>query len=119
MHVLICDIKPEKGLIELFVLAEGRQITAVWMPKKYPDRARLVLGHEAGEVGRIRAENRGEPSFCEFGAHRLSPWAYPSAVRFASTRASGNGRSDCTGREGTGLEHAHRGQPARGAKRGS
>jgi hypothetical protein len=41
MHVVICNIKPEKGLIELFVIAEGRQITAVWMPKKYPDRARI------------------------------------------------------------------------------
>ena len=41
MHVVICDVKPEKGLMELFVLADGRQILACWLPNKFPDRVRL------------------------------------------------------------------------------
>jgi len=41
VYVIVCSIKPQKGLIELFVITEDRQITAVWMPKKYPKRARI------------------------------------------------------------------------------
>ncbi len=41
MYVIVCSIKPEKGLIELFVITEDRQITAVWMPRKYAKRARI------------------------------------------------------------------------------
>ena len=41
MYVVVCSIKPQKGLIELFVITEDRQITAVWMPRKYAKRARI------------------------------------------------------------------------------
>lgn len=41
MFVVLCAIKPEKGLVELFVIANDRQMTAVWQPRKYPKRARI------------------------------------------------------------------------------
>ena len=41
MYVVVCSIKPERGVIELFVITEDRQITAVWQPRKYAKRCRI------------------------------------------------------------------------------
>ena len=41
MYLFICSIDPKVGLIELFVVGNEHQITACWMPKRYPDRARI------------------------------------------------------------------------------
>ena len=41
MYVIVCSIKPERGIIELFVIDGERQMTAVWQPRKYPKRCRI------------------------------------------------------------------------------
>ena len=41
MYVILCAIKPKRGLIELYVITDTRQMTAVWQPRKYPKRARI------------------------------------------------------------------------------
>ena len=41
MFVVVCSIKPEKGMVELFIISQERQMTAVWQPRKYPKRARI------------------------------------------------------------------------------
>ena len=54
MFVVVCSIKPQRGIIELFVITEDRQITAVWQPRKYPKRCRIE------RIVRGRSLDKGE-----------------------------------------------------------